>query len=67
MQPGASCQDRLATESLGGDEGGNDEDDEGDEDNSYVPSKTSSSNDEVADSNEIASDFGYDSYGLVDP
>lgn len=66
-QPGAPHQDGPSTENPGSDGGGNDEDDEGDEDNDYVPSETGSSSDFVADSDEIASDFDYESYGLADP
>jgi len=65
-RPGAPRQGGPATGSPGSDGDGN-EDDEVDEDNDYVPSETGSSSEGVVDSDEIASDFDYDSYGLADP
>ena len=62
---------KPAAGSLGSDRGGDGEDGEDSEDSEdsedYVPSEISSSSDEAADSDEIVSDFNYDSYGLADP
>lgn len=72
VQPGTPQGDGPVTRSPGSDGGGENEVSENDDDNEdYAPSETGSSSDEVADSDEITSDFDsdfdYDSYGLADP
>ena len=70
-QPGVSqagqAGEPAVDEDLGGDPDGNNSDESDDVD--YMPTETDSSDsegDEAADSDDIGSDLGYDSYGLGD-